>query len=386
MRPLQPIVDTVSITHLTLTDFRCYAVQRIEVDPGPVVLTGPNGAGKTNILEALSFLVPGRGLHRVKLSDLARWEGSGGWAVAARLQTPSSEFHLGTGLEADAKEGEKRIIRIDGTKMKNQSALAEVLSAVWLTPQMDHLFQDGPSARRRFIDRLAFGFDPAHVGRLSSYAHAMRTRMQLLKSQMAGKRLADPTWLTKLEAIMAEKGLAVVATRRDMVTRLNDSCRSASGPFPRATVSLNGEIETWLNTMSALDAEDQMKKMLEEKRSYDGESGCTSLGPHRSDLTIRHIEKNLLAEQCSTGERKALLVSIVLADARIQTMERGSAPLLLLDEVVAHLDSKRRIALFEELLMLSSQAWMTGTDAVLFTPLKGTARFMHVQDAVVTAM
>ncbi len=373
----------LSVARLTLSDFRCYAFQRLECGPEPVVLSGPNGSGKTNLLEALSFLVPGRGLRQAALAEPARLGGRGGWAVAARLRTPTGGVDLGTGLERLPDGRERRLVRIDGAPARGQAALAEVVSAVWLTPQMDRLFQDGPGGRRRFLDRLVFGFDPAHAGRLSAYEHALRERGRLLREQAEG-RPADDVWLTGLEDTLAARGVSIAAARRDMVERLNDACALASGPFPRADLAAVGDLESWLAEGPALDAEERLREALRASRRDDAERGATRIGPHRSDLRVRHSGKNLDAAQCSTGEQKALLVAVVMADARMRALERGASPLLLLDEIGAHLDESRRRALFEELLALGAQAWMTGTDPLLFAPLAGRARFFHVEDGAVT--
>ncbi len=371
----------LSVARLTLSDFRCYAFQRLECGPEPVVLSGPNGSGKTNLLEALSFLVPGRGLRQTPLGDPARSGGRGGWAVAAHLRTPSGGVDVGTGIERLPDGRDRRLVRIDGAPARGQAALAQVVSAVWLTPQMDRLFQDGPAGRRRFLDRLVFGFDPAHAGRLSAYEHALRERVRLLREQ-AGGRPADPAWLDGLEATLAERGIAIAAVRRDMVERLNDACALAAGPFPKADLAALGDVEDWLAGGPALDAEERLRTALADSRRADAETGGTRTGPHRSDLRVRHAAKNLDAARCSTGEQKALLIAVVLADARMRALERGAAPLLLLDEVGAHLDETRRHALFDEIVALGAQAWLTGTDPRLFAPLAGRARFFHVEDGV----
>lgn len=379
----------LSVSRLTLTDFRCYRHQRIETDPRPVVLTGPNGAGKTNLLEALSFLVPGRGLRRARLDEVARRESgfadgtcSGrSWAVAVRANTPDGEINIGTGCGAASADiaMNRRIVHVDGQACKNQSVLSELLGIHWLTPWMDRLFTDSAACRRRFVDRLAFGFDPAHAGRVSAYAYALRERARLLR-----RGRADPEWLAALEDTMARKGVAVAAARRETISRLDDICSKQAGPFPGAGLAVVGDIEDWLDAGPALEAEDRLRTALAEARRFDAESGGAGPGAHRSDLTVKHLAKDCPAEQCSTGEQKALLIAIVLANTRLQAAERGKIPILLLDEVAAHLDSRRREALFAEILALGSQAWLTGADADLFASLYGKAQFFNIEDGIVT--
>ncbi|MEO5338372.1 MAG: DNA replication/repair protein RecF [Magnetospirillum sp. WYHS-4] len=366
----------MSLSRLTLTDFRGYRHLRLETDSRPVVVAGANGAGKTNLLEAISYLVPGRGLRGAPLSEVARQGGGPEWAVAASLATSDGPLEVGTG-----QTGDKRTVRINGETVRNQSTLAEYLSVHWLTPQMDRLFLEGPQARRRFLDRLVFSADPAHAGRVAGYEHAMRERLRLLRDGQG-----DGAWLSALEDTMAGKGVAVAAARLDMADRLGAFCaRQAPGPFPRAALAVEGTVEGWLAAMPALEAEDRLRSALAARRSQDGQDGATGIGPHRSDLAVRHLGKDQAAGLCSTGEQKGLLLALVLANARLQAAERGSLPILLLDEVAAHLDSVRRQALFDELLDLKAQAWMTGTDAALFAPLGARAQFFTVEDAAVTA-
>lgn len=374
----------LSVTRLTLTDFRCYRTLRLECGTAPVVLTGPNGAGKTNVLEAISFLVPGRGLRRARSEDIA-WRPMDGtpaeaWAVAARIETPDGPHDVGTGRDG-AQGRDRRQVRIDGQPARGQAALAEVLSAVWLTPQMDRLFIDGASARRRFLDRLVYGFDPAHAGRVASYEHASRERARLLREGSG-----DSTWLAALEDTMAERGVAVAASRRELVGRLAAKCAgSPAGPFPGALLGVSGDVEGWLEEGPAIDAEDRLRASLAEGRNADAETGGAGTGPHRSDLSVRHAASGRPAADCSTGEQKALLIAIVLASARLQAEECGASPVLLLDEVAAHLDSRHREALFDEVAALGAQVWYTGTDRALFASLAGRARFFDVEAAAVAA-
>lgn len=377
------------LNRLLVTQFRCYDQAELRLDAAPVVLTGPNGAGKTNLLEAISFLSPGRGLRGARLSEIDRRtpgaDGGAPWAVAATVMTPDGPRDLGSGRDpmqsGDAVNGaarERRLVRVDGAAARGQQALAEVLSVVWLTPQMDGLFREGASGRRRFLDRLVYGFDPEHSARCNAYEHALRERARLLKSGQG-----DAAWLASLEESMATRGVAIAAARLAMVERLQHACDEAEGPFPKADLGLDGAVEDWLRRGPALDAEDRLRDGLAARRRQDAESGGAGLGPHRSDLTATHRAKGVAAELCSTGEQKALLIAILLAHARLLTLERGAAPLLLLDEVAAHLDAARRAALYQEILGLGAQAWLTGTDAADFDGLQGRAQFFAVNDGAI---
>ena len=372
----------VAVTRLVLTDFRNYRSARLDLDASPVVLSGPNGAGKTNLLEALSFLSPGRGLRNARLGDVDRRTDAAqpspaGWTVAATVAARDGPARIGTGR--DGVSGERRAIRIDGEPVRSQSALAERLGVLWLTPQMDRLFIEGPEARRRFMDRLVLGVDPAHAARVGRYEQAMRERSRLLRD---GRN--DPAWLAALEDVIAAEGIAVAAARRDAIERLDQVCADAPGMFPRARVGVSGAVESWLDEMPALAAEDRLRAVLAVSRAGDAAAGGAAIGPHRSDLAVTHAEKNIAAEAASTGEQKALLIAIVLAQAQLQRRDRGAAPLLLLDEVTAHLDAARRAALFETIAGFDGQAWITGTDPGLLAPLRGIARFLSVHDGALS--
>jgi len=262
----------------------------------------------------------------------------------------------------------------------SQTALGLHVAAVWLTPQLDRLFLDGPSERRRFLDRLVTALHPEHAGDVAAYENALRQRARLL-----GEGNRDPHWFTALEDIMARHGVALAANRADTVQRLDAAARLGVGPFPRASLAMAGELDGWLAAMAALDAEDRLRAELAASRLRDAEAGTTSMGPHRSDLAVRHLDLDLPAAEGSTGQQKAVLVSIALAHARLVTLSRGRPPLLLLDEIAAHLDAERRAGLFEEVVALGVQSWMTGTDAELFKPLAGRAQVLHVVDGSIAA-
>lgn len=368
-------VRSLAVRRLTLTDFRNYSALRLDLDTAPVVLIGQNGAGKTNLLEAVSLLTPGRGLRRAKIGEMDRLGGSGGWGVAADVDSSVGPVKIGTGREVG---NERRSVRINGASSPAQ-ALSGYLGAVWVTPQMNQIFLESAGNRRRFLDRLIFATDPAHAGRVTSYEHAMRDRARLLKER--GVEGADKAWLTALEAQMAERGVAVAAARLDMVERLGKAAAEGFGPFPGAGIALDGEVEAWLAGGPALAAEDAFRDRLAAGRAQDGSIGGAAVGPHRCDMRVRHLAKDMDAGQCSTGEQKALLMALVLAHARLLSAERGAVPLLLLDEVAAHLDEARRAALFDAITAFGAQAWATGTDASVFAPLKGSAQAFTVADA-----
>ena len=379
-------VEAAAVTRLVLTDFRNYTSLKMSIAAEPVVLTGENGAGKTNLLEAVSFLSPGRGLRRAKLPDVTR-RGQRRWAVAATLQDQTGETDIGTGLEpvsaeSDAETGTRRVVHVDGVPARSANVLADISVVGWLTPQMDRLFIEGASARRRFLDRLVYGFDTGHARRVSAYEKALRERARLLRS---GQR--DLSWLSALESTMAEHGIAVAAARRDAVLRLGAAMDEGFGlageNFPRAEVRADGVVEDWLADHPAVEVESRFLDTLKASRDQDAISGGAKTGPHRSDMAVVHGPKSMPASQCSTGEQKALLIAIILADARLQAARLGRAPILLLDEVAAHLDDTRRAALFEELIEIGGQAWLTGTDAALFQPLRNKAQFITVSQGEV---
>jgi DNA replication and repair protein RecF len=378
----------LAVRQLRLTEFRNYRGLRLDCGLEPVVLVGANGAGKTNLLEALSFLAPGRGLRRARLDEVghrprADEAPAAAWAVAATLDTPEGRLAVGTGLEAPKNEGglSRRAVRIDGKASASQTALGLHIATVWLTPQLDRLFLDGPGERRRFLDRLVIALHPEHAGDVAAYENALRQRARLLAD---GSR--DPHWFNALEDTMARHGVALAVNRADTVHRLDAAARLGVGPFPRASLAMSGEVDGWVAGMAAIDAEDRLRSELAANRGRDAEAGITTCGPHRSDLAVRHLDLDLPAAEGSTGQQKAVLVSIALAHARLVALSRGRPPLLLLDEIAAHLDRERREALFDEVVALGAQSWMTGTDPELFTPLAGRAQILRVADGTVAAI
>lgn len=372
----QRLPEQTHISKLTLTNFRNYAGLSLELDPGAVVLSGDNGAGKTNLLEAISLLTPGRGLRRAPYADVAREGGDGGFALHARIEGPEGQVEIGTGISgADAAGEGGRRVRINGAPAKSADDMLEWLRVVWLTPAMDGLFPGPAADRRRFLDRLVLAIDPNHGQRAVDYEKAMRGRNRLLTE---GSR--NSAWFDAIETQMAETGVAIAAARAELVRLLAAMIDRlpGSGPFPQADISLSGELEGEIAGAAAVDVEERFRAMLANGRERDRAAGRTLDGPHRSDLVVRHRPKSMPAELCSTGEQKALLVGIVLSHARLTGEMSGLTPILLLDEIAAHLDSGRRAALFSILEELNCQAFMTGTDAALFSSLAGRAQFLTV--------
>ncbi|MER8432353.1 DNA replication/repair protein RecF [Mesorhizobium caraganae] len=369
------------ISKLTLTNFRNYAALSIDLSPGAVVFSGDNGAGKTNLLEAISLLTRGRGLRRAPYADVAREGGDGGFALHARLDGPEGQVEIGTGITGGEAAGEGgRKVRINGAPARSADAMLEWLRVVWLTPAMDGLFPGPAADRRRFLDRMVLAIDPGHGQRALDYEKAMRGRNRLLTE---GSR--DSAWFDAIEMQMAETGVAIAAARAELVRLLAAMIDRlpSSGPFPQADIGLFGDLESDVASSPAVDVEERYRAALAEGRERDRAAGRTLDGPHRSDLLVRHRPKAMPAELCSTGEQKALLVGIVLSHARLTGEMSGMTPILLLDEIAAHLDAGRRAALFSILEELNCQAFMTGTDASLFSSLRGRAQFLTVDHGTI---
>ncbi len=370
--------ERLFVAALKITDFRNYASLRLTLDASPVVLVGDNGSGKTNLLEAVSLLGPGHGLRGRPYGELARKDGQGGFAIAATVMTRHGEVDIGTGfLPGTREEGAGRTVRIAG-KDKGAGALGDYVKQVFLIPAMDGLFTGAASERRRFLDRLVLAIDPKMRNPLGRYDRAMRQRNRLFQLREYSRALFEG-----LEEQMAEAGTAIAAARLDAVERLSSLIEEThaargDGPFPHAVLALHGTLETELAMRPATEVEDVFRLILEEGRERDRAAARTLEGPHLSDLLVVHGPKNAPAAQCSSGEQKALLLGLVLAKAELITSLEGTAPLVLLDEVAAHLDQARREALFSEILRLSVQAWMTGTDRALFSPIAQDAQILAV--------
>ncbi len=415
------------VERLSLTHFRNYAALSLATGPEPQVIAGANGAGKTNLLEAISLLAPGQGLRRAPFAEIPRAKGDGGFAVAAHVHTLNGPADIGTGLQpspaagvrslspwgeagaASAGEGavksvetgddtpphpkgrgsseRGRIVRIDGVAQSGSGVLADYLEIVWVTPAMDGLFTGPASERRRFLDRLILCFDSAYRALAGRFERAMTSRNKLLAD---GSR--DHAQLSGFERVMAETGVAVAAARLEAVAAMaaiieRRKARDAASAFPWSQLKLEGRLEDELALRPAIDVEDTYAQILRDARERDRGAGRTLDGPHRSDLTVGHGPKEIAARLCSTGEQKALLLGLVLAHAELLTERQdGAAPILLLDEITAHLDADRRAALFDEILRLRAQAWMTGTDVAAFEALSQKARFWRAEDSRLTGL
>jgi DNA replication and repair protein RecF len=368
------------LVRLALTDFRNYAALTWRPGARISVLFGPNGSGKTNLLEAVSLLMPGRGLRGTRNADLPRHGGSGGWAVAGRFATMEGETDIGTGTLAPGSSPgagsgppDRRVFRLDGATPRSQAEIAARVAAVWLTPQMDRLFQEGLSGRRRFLDRLVWALEPGHAREIAAHDAAMAQRNRLLSGGHA-----DPSWLAGLEDSISRHAVAATAARMAFVARMNAVL--APPGFPAARLALVCPIVERLETAPALAVEDWLRQGLVANRGRDAAAGAAALGAHRTDLALSDAASGTPAAFASTGEQKALLVGVILAHAMLIAEARGFAPMLLLDEPAVHLDPDRRVALSAALALLPAQTLITGTDAETFLPLADAAEGLEVHD------
>ena len=371
-------MTSARLHRLQLTNFRSYRAAKLDVARDLVVLVGPNGAGKTNLLEAVSFFVPGRGLRRATLDEVAFGEGDGSWAVSAEVEGALGLATLGTGIEPphEREMATSRQCRIDREDVSSAAAFADHLRAIWLTPAMDGLFSGPGSERRRFLDRLVVAVDAEHRSRVSALERSLRSRNRLLEDPRH-----DPHWLDAVEHETAELAIAVAALRAETVRRLQDKLaqsRTIDSPFPFAEISLSGWIEQMLLTHPATEIEDRYRAVLRDNRPRDAAAGRTLDGPHLTDLAVVYGPKNIPAADASTGEQKAVLIRLVLAHCGLLQEMTGFAPILLLDEVAAHLDPNRRTALFEALSQLDAQVWMTGADPLAFAEIGDRAQTFDV--------
>jgi DNA replication and repair protein RecF len=370
-------MSAARIRRLTLTNFRSYRSAQIELAAGPIVLVGPNGAGKTNLIEAISFLAPGRGLRRATLDEVAFQEGDGSWAVSADVDGALGLATLGTGIEAPAAPdvAVTRKCRIDREPAVSVAALSDHLRVIWLVPAMDGMFSGAAYERRRFLDRLALAVDAEHSGRVAALERALRSRNRLLEEPRP-----DPHWLDAVEHQTAEIAVAVAAQRGETVARLQQALRARdpASAFPSSEIALKGWIEALVRQRPAVEVEDRYRAVLKDNRPRDAAAGRTLDGPHLTDLAVTYARKNIPAADASTGEQKALLIGLVLAHANLLAEMSGFAPVLLLDEVVAHLDPERRTALYGELEALGAQVWMTGADPAAFAEIAPRAQVFEV--------
>jgi DNA replication and repair protein RecF len=375
-------LNPVYLNRLKLTTFRNYETLSIELDRRHVILTGENGAGKTNLLEAVSYLSPGRGLRRAPYDQVGHQKGSGAWSVFFDLEGASGQVGVGTGLIETATGVEnQRKVRINGSAARTSDALLEHARVAWLTPAMDGLFTGPASDRRKFVDRMVLAIDPLHGRRVTDFEKAMRSRNRLLSED-------DPNggWLDAVETQMAELGAAIAAARVELLSLLVEVIirnNDPASPFPDAMLSLSGALETEIAEIPSSDVEADYADRLRSGRWADKGAGRTLEGPHRSDLTVSHRPKGMAAALCSTGEQKALLIGIVLAHARLTAEMNGFPPILLLDEIAAHLDARRRAALFDMIEDLGCQSFMTGTDQALFETIRDRGKFFTVAEGKV---
>ena len=374
------------LSRLKLDHFRNYQQADLAIHAGQLVILGDNGAGKTNLLEAVSLLAPGRGMRRAKTEHLA-YRASGfdtscgiadnddadrlDWAVAATLENEDGNVQIGTGVPPSAKQG-NRIMRLEGMTV-SQADLGSHLTVSWLTPQMDGIFLDSPAARRRFLDRLVIAFDPAHIGRMSRYEKALRQRAHLLTEQRG-----DDSWFSALESVLAETAVAVTAARQSLIKALNQEAARGWFGFPGAELLLGGDTENWLSDMPALAVEDQLMLAARTAR-LNGDLAMP--GPHASEFQALHLASQVPANRASTGQQKAMLIAVILAHARLQDRRLGRVPVMLFDDVAAHLDAKRRGALFDAVQSLGGQCWYSGTDEGQFKELLKTAQFVKILPA-----
>jgi DNA replication and repair protein RecF len=371
------------VRRLNLHNFRNYHTASLEAGAGTIALVGPNGAGKTNLIEAISFLAPGRGLRRATLNEIAFNEGDGSWAVAAEIEGALGLATLGTGIDPPPEDAATTVrqCRIDREPVPSAAAFADHLRIIWLVPAMDSLFAGAPSERRRFLDRLALAVDAEHASRVNALERSLRSRNRLLEEARV-----DTHWLDAVEHETAELAVAVASLRVETVRRLAAVLATRNNsPFPPVEVTIDGWLEQLIPAHPASDVEQRYREVLRDNRGRDAAAGRTLDGPHLSDLKVFYAAKGIAAADVSTGEQKALLIGLVLAHARLLDEMTGAAPVLLLDEVLAHLDPARRLALHRELAELGAQAWMSGADPALFREIESPAAVVEVKSGTLSA-
>ena len=368
---------SIWLSRVRLDHFRNYPAADLRIGAGHIVVLGDNGAGKTNLLEAISMLAPGRGMRRARGEQLAfaatadpgRVSRRADWAVSARLETPDGAIDIGTGVPSDSTTG-NRIMRLEGHTV-SQADMGHRIAVSWLTPEMDGIFLDSPAARRRFLDRLVIAFDPAHIGRLSRYEKALRQRSHLL-SEGGG----DCAWYSALETVLAETAVAVTAARQSLIRALSDEAAKGWFGFPGVALNVTGDTENWLSDMPALDVEDRIMIAAKTARLA---GDATMPGPHSSEFQAQHLASGAMASHCSTGQQKAMLIAVILAHARLQEKRLRRVPVMLFDDVAAHLDQQRRDALLDAVQCLGGQCWYSGTDDAQFSSLATDAQFVRLK-------
>lgn len=367
--------EQARVSWVKLSNFRCHDRFEMTTDATSVVLHGANGAGKTSVLEGFSLFTSGKGIRNGTAEEIRRHCGRAqapAWSVAATIEKGPRIFETRVGWSANlGADGQNRKqLSLDGKAVSSYADLTSLFQFVWLTPEMDRILAESAAKRRRLLDRLVCGFDPGHVTRVNAYERSLQQRSRLLK-----ERRGDSSWLSALEERMVADGIAITVARHETAERLQDAARDAKHVFPEFFVRFDGDVDTWVADRPALEAEDRYRTALLESRRRDSEAGGASVGPHRSTLYVHLHSSGRRAEDCSMGEQKALVVSFVLASVRLLRLNRKSAPILLLDDIAAHLDRERRNGLFDAVSNLRVQAWYTGTDVSVFDPLRGTAEY-----------
>ena len=367
---------SIKITQLTLSNFRNYKNIKIKVFKSPIIFIGDNGSGKTNILEAISFLAPGRGLRSVKYEEANNNNGNEGWAINAKVECNKNKTNFGIGTGTVEKKTNKngRVVKVDN-QIKPVSFLSSIISIIWITPQMDNLFVADASKRRKFFDRLVFNFEPNHIKQLNIYEKSLRERSKILKEKITNNR-----WLDVVEKSLANSGVAICAARNEYINILNEKLVSVLGPFPPAEVKIEGTVEGWLKKMPFDIVEMKFLEEIKKSRYIDSQSGRTKLGPHRSDFITIYKRKSLIAQKCSTGEQKSLLIGVILGQIRMLLDKNGVPPILLFDDIAAHLDDSHLKGLFSELEDINAQLWVTTTDTSLLKGMISNYQLMQVAD------
>ncbi len=371
-------LPNLKISNLSINNFRNYKDIKLSINDSPVIIFGENGSGKTNLLEAISFLAPGRGIRSINYNDVTHDDNDLGWAVNANICDikKNLKFVIGTGVLPKTKKNKSgRILKVD-KEFKPITYLSELLSILWITPQMDGIFLGETSKRRRFFDRLIFNNVSSHIKELNIYEKALRERSKILKD-----RINNEKWLDLVEQTLVQSGVKISKNRVDCISFLNQKLSSVSDPFPVSKIFLEGTVESWLQSMTPSEAEIKFLEEVKKCRSIDSITGRSKLGPHRSDFKVLHIKKNMFAEKFSTGEQKALLISLIIGQSKLLIDKDGTPPILLLDDIIAHLDHFHLECLFSEFFDINSQLWITATDPEILKSMIGNFHLIKVADS-----